>query len=346
MASCGDEESTPPPPREFFGVVAEDVLALDAERDAGLRRIAATGVGLLRETFDWALIETRPGTFDFSATDRQVAAAARRDLALLPIVFNTPPFRASGRPRGTEPLTFPPRRPGDIGPLLAALVGRYGPAGEFWRERDDVPRRPIRAWQIWNEPNLGTFWANAPDPAEYTRLLKAAARAIRAADPSATVVSGGLPESKSALPRRTFLAGMIAAGALDALDAVGVHAYARDADLAIAGVEEVRTVLDRAESDADIWVTEVGWATQGPRSPFTVGRQGQARRIKEFLTEATEEREELGLRGVVYFNWRDSRPPVGIRDFFGLHSGLLSRSGSAKPGLEEFIATIRSLRGG
>jgi hypothetical protein len=55
-------------------------------------------------------------------------------------------------------------------------------------------------------------------------------------------------------------------------------------------------------------------------------------------------RARLGVRGIVYFNWRDSRPFAGGREFFGLHTGLLRRDGSAKPALSAYARAARRLR--
>jgi hypothetical protein len=336
LSACGDDPE--PAPREFFGIVAEEVLALPEERPRGLDAIAAMRVGVIRETFDWATIETRPGRFDLRPVDVQVLAAARRGLTLLPVIQTTPEFRATTHRRIGGPMQVP-RRPKEIAPLVRAVVRRYGPDGTLWRGRESIAR-PIRAWQIWNEPNLPAFWAGHPDPAEYTRLLTVASRAVKEVDPEATVISAGLPESDAGLPRRTYLSSMIAAGALPALDAVGVHAYAPGVDESVKGIEEVRAILDRAGSPAGIWVTEWGWATQGPDSPFTVGLEGQADRIRAFIERMAEERDELKLRGLVYFNWRDSTPPEGIRDFFGLHTGLLMLDRERKPGFEAFVDAV------
>ena len=113
--------------------------------------------------------------------------------------------------------------PPTFGRFLAALVARYGPPGSLWAERPDLPRLPIRAWQIWNEPNLTRYWTRQAVRAD---LREAAARRARArcarADPGATVVLGGLPnESWKALRRSTAPAGT------GAFDAVALHPYTR-----------------------------------------------------------------------------------------------------------------------
>ena len=41
---------------------------------------------------------------------------------------------------------------------LAALVERYGPDGTFWTDHPELPKHPLREWQIWNEPHLPAYW--------------------------------------------------------------------------------------------------------------------------------------------------------------------------------------------
>ena len=46
--------------------------------------------------------------------------------------------------------------------IFRALVGRYGPAGSLWAERPELPRIPIRAWQVFNETNRNEVLSTVP----------------------------------------------------------------------------------------------------------------------------------------------------------------------------------------
>ncbi len=50
------------------------------------------------------------------------------------------------------------------------------------------------------------------------------------------------------------------------------------------------------------------------------------------------------MRGVVYFNWKDSKPFAGGSDFFGLHTGLLDIGGRPKPALAAYRRASEALR--
>jgi hypothetical protein len=50
----------------------------------------------------------------------------------------------------------------------------------------------IASFEIWNEPNLKSFWRPAPAPAEYAQLLAESYRSAKRAWPAASIVFGGL----------------------------------------------------------------------------------------------------------------------------------------------------------
>ncbi len=331
------------PDRTFLGLVAEDAFGKPgAYRRDNLARLRSAGAGLVRQTFDWARIEPAPGRYDLSFYDSYVAALATRHLRLLPILFNPPPFRSSA-PANPRHGTYPPRRPADMGEFAAVLARRYGPGGSFWDEHRGLPRLPVRSWQVWNEPNLRVYWPSGPDAREYVALLRATARGIRRVDPGAEIVTAGLPDSSLGVPLRDYVAAMYAAGAADAFDVLAVNLFGRDARGVIEGVRTVREVAATNGDDPAVWVTELGWATGGPPSDFLVSETRQAELLEQTLLALARRREELRIRGVVYFNWRDSTPYAGGREFFGLHTGLLRLDGHAKPALSSYKKVAKTL---
>lgn len=338
-----DSERTSISDRTFLGLVAEDAFGKPgAYRRDNLARLRSAGAGLVRQTFDWARIEPSPGRYDLAFYDRYVAELARRHLRLLPILFNPPPFRSSA-PANPRHGTYPPRRPADMGEFAAVLARRYGPGGSFWEEHPGLARLPVRSWQVWNEPNLRVYWPSGPDAREYVELLRATARGIRRVDAGAEIVTAGLPDSRLGVPLRDYVAAMYAAGAADAFDVLALNLFGRDAPGVIERVETVRDVAATNGHDPTVWVTELGWATGGPPSDFLVSETRQAELLEQTLLALSRRRDELRIRGVVYFNWRDSTPYAGGRDFFGLHTGLLRLDGHAKPALSSYKKVAKRL---
>jgi len=332
-------------PRDFVGITAEDVFAGSASyRASNANSMRSAGIGLVRQTFDWASIEGRRGKFHLVAHDNFVASLADRGIEVLPVLFNPPRFYRRKRGRAT----CPPRRNRTMARFARVLVRRYGPRGSLWRERPGVRKVPIRSWQIWGEASLGIYWCNRPNARAYVRMLKTVGRAIKRADRRAEIVSAGLPPSKlrSAVPLTRFIAQMYRARAKRWFNTLAINSYARNSRELSRLLRRIRRLMNRyRDRRAKIWITEIGWGDKGPRHRFIVGARGQASRIRSSLRFIRRARRRLRLRGFVYFSWRDGRPYAPrFRDMWGLHTGLLTVSGERKPAYAAFVGGVSRLR--
>ncbi|MFB0537833.1 MAG: LysM peptidoglycan-binding domain-containing protein [Anaerolineae bacterium] len=183
-----------------------------AHRDLGLTRDA--GFTWVKQSFAWREIEgAAKGHFDWSRADRVVQQVNEFGLDLIARVDRQPQWAGGGYPQNGPPNNYQ-----DYADFLYAMASRY--------------KGRIRAYQVWNEPNLNVagrseWGGRPPNPAEYTALLKVAYQAIKQADPNAMVISAGLsPTSRwddQAMPDEVFLKGMYAAGAKPYFDVFGAH---------------------------------------------------------------------------------------------------------------------------
>jgi hypothetical protein len=173
----------------------------------------------------------------------------------------------------------------------------------------------IDAYEIGNEPNLDASygWAASPIAADYAQLLCQAFQAIKAADPTAIVVSAGLAPTGRVTgnwhghpghngfyqDEREYLREMIQAGAGSCLDAVGYHPYGFRADydappdlhggtpetncingFCFRGVEKIYEIMQQyGLGHKEVWATEFGWIVEPPahclEDPGWQGRQWQ-----------------------------------------------------------------------
>jgi hypothetical protein len=330
---------------DVVGVYAEEVMTVGPEqRDPELAAIAATGFGLVRAPLYWAEVERSPGQYDFTRTDAAMAALARHGLDWLPVLVSTPPFRATSRDVDPDGRSYyPPREAADLGAFAAVLVHRYGPEGGFWAARPELPRHPIRSWQVWNEPNIPFFWRSGIDPAAYAAMLKAAGKAIHAADPKAEVVAAGIPDTSVGMSLERFLDGLYAAGAAGAYDTLALHAYAPTPEAVVELARSTRDQMTRSGDRARLWVTEMGWSSAGLSSPITVDEARQSAFLAGAMIGLAAMREELDLRGLVLFKWRDTRPLAGDRDIWPHHTGLLRADFSLKPAHASVVTLIGGL---
>jgi hypothetical protein len=74
--------------------------------------------------------------------------------------------------------------------FVNTAVNRYRPGGLLAQQQGWNDDRGVRYWEIWNEPDLDTFFTGTI--ADYARLLKVGYLAARTADPQAQIVLGGM----------------------------------------------------------------------------------------------------------------------------------------------------------
>jgi polysaccharide biosynthesis protein PslG len=346
LSACGTESEPEAVPATFYGVIPQAPLT-----EASFERMKQAGVGTLRSFFPWSQLEPGPAEYDFSLADIIVAGAAGQGIEVLPYLLATPPWVAEldGHDCGDDCGLLAPNSPESLDAwrdFVAALVARYGPGGDFWREHPELPEVPIRAWQIWNEQNSPSFYAPRPDVDSYARLVDVASRAIRDADPKAEVVLGGMfgtpfggrPPGVAATEYLQRLYEIF--GSDPPFDAVGVHPYAAHLTKVVEQVEGLRDVIDGSGDDARLWVTEMGWSSDDGGEPLERGPEGQATALKESYDYLLDHRDALGLQGIAWYSWGDARGARICAWCAG--SGLLTEDGTPKPA----FAAFTSLTGG
>ena len=145
-------------------------------------------------------------------------------------------------------------------------------ASDFARYAYDVVRHfrgRIRYWEIWNEPNVDTFWHPSPDADDYALLLNAAGSAVKRADRRSQVVLAGT----SGIDLR-FIRSV--AARTHRFDVVAVHPYR--------GLPEpsfLKQVKALRRLHKPIWFSEIGWPA-GDGCASCYGEVEQARYLVRF----------------------------------------------------------------
>jgi hypothetical protein len=341
--------------------VGDDIYASGVDPNRQLSAMVASGVQSIRVTFDWSVAQPyqtwsevpadqatqfqgRPVPTNFTTTDRIVSMAARRGLSLLPVVLNAPSWDVTP----TAQLVGAPLYYGPYVHYVEALVHRYGPQGRFWSSHRSVPYRPIRQWQIWNEPDLIDYWSFTPWVATYVSLLKQTSTAIKAIDPHARVVLAGMPNYVWSYLNAIY--GI--PGARKAFDEVAVHPYTASAPGVITILERVRAVMNRhGDRRKPLIATELGWPSSLGESSqhfdFATTETGQARRLAALMPLIAGDRVRLGLTGFYYYTWMDSEfagaPAFNFSGLFAYHE---NGTVTAKPVYRVFRRWALRLTGG
>ena len=337
-------------PAGFFGTVwdGEATGAPDGAQDSQWSTMVASGVESVRTSFSWTEAQRRPGApFDFRESDRLVRLSARHGVELLPVVQYAPAWARAYRGRPTSP----PRREADYAAYLTALVGRYGHSGTFWSANPALPRRPLREWQIWNEPHLRTYW-NAParsrwgSPHGYARLLEAAHRAIEAADPGGRVVLAGLTQRAWDELALLYRKGRIRRS----FDVATLQTFPQTPARALRAARLFRRAMNRAgDRRKPIYITEITWpASRGRTKGIRFQRQetarGMARRLAQAYSLLGRSSRPLRLRRVYWYTWASA---YGRGGSIFRYAGLQRYSGGVfteQPALAAYRRSARRLK--
>jgi hypothetical protein len=330
-------------PQGWLGVVADGPLTAPGfDGAAEWNRLAASGAESVRTAFYWSAIQpTSAADADFASTDAVVLAAASRGLGVLPVVQGTPAWAAV---HPGDPAS-PPQSPEEFVRFLTSLVTRYGPQGSFWAEHPQVVRRPIRDWQIWNEPNLTRYWNVAPWAPSYVALLKAAHAALRVADPGARTILAGLPNESWLALRAIYHA-----GGHGAFDVVALHPYTGHPSNVVKLVRFARREMRaRADGRMPVWVTELSWPAALGKTKVTQGFEttdrGQATRLAQGLRLLAADRVRLRIGRVYWYTWLSAEgSTTSSFDYSGLRRLRAGRVVSA-PALTVFEGAARQLEG-
>ncbi len=260
-----------------------------AEVDTEVALLREAHVRWVRVNASWSMLEPNAkGTLDangLAALDYAVDSARAAGLEVLMPISDGVPYWASADPAKTTVSgarqwnrLYKPLRWQDYGDVVRSIVTRYSARG-------------VHAYEIWNEPNHPHFWPSGVNAGEYVEMLKVGAAAVRAADPSAKVLMGGLSKSDYA-----YLEQMYAAGARGHFDVANVHPYTGSVDPtlcwkqagstryakdAFCALQEIRASMQaNGDGDKPIWATEMGWSST--TAAYGVSEATQA----DFLTKA------------------------------------------------------------
>jgi hypothetical protein len=255
------------PLETVFGVEMDHITT-----SGGLDQVAAANTTWVRRNgVLWADVEPDEGTRDWNVLaglEQELRDASANNLQVILIVRKTPgwaqkvPGYSCGPISGEELVAF--------GNFMYDLVSRYSP-----------PPYNVKYWEMWNEPDvdpaLASYiggdsipfgcWGNS-DPTDlyygggyYAEMLKAAYPRIKAADPQAQVLVGGLlldcdPRGSPSICDTTghdnrppkFLEGILLKNGGPYFDGVGFHAYEN---------------FDNALGHYSLWTWNSAWNTTG-----------------------------------------------------------------------------------
>ncbi len=290
-------------PLDPFGVaIGGDLANNAATQPAEFAKMRAGGLRYARVDASWGYIQPSPTIWQWAVYDTLVANLARADMYMYPILCYSTPWAAS---TVGDPFT-PPADHTVFANFASEVAKRYGVNGSFWLARSDLPYRPVRNFEVWNEPNYDLFWHGPlATPANYADLYLAARTAIHAVNPATRVVTGGLLDSSDSdgpvgLNGKAWLSSMLSSMTITehaSVDALGWHPYRQEPDNLITATNSVAAMLTSfGLVNRPIEITEVGFfaygykpRSQGKKKPLIYDWANRADRIYESTARILED---------------------------------------------------------
>lgn len=259
--------------KDYLGVNAHFLWFSPAQQRVQMLRLKELGLAWTRVDLHWDRHEPEEHRFNFQPIDVTVAGLKALQLKSVFYLVGSAPFASSAGLLGVmgNGDQYPPSNPAQFAERMVMLAKRYP---------------TVDAWQIWNEPNLPSFWRPLPSPAGYDELLQVSVRELSAAGvPKHRQVMAGMAYySQMPVLGGLMLHELAKLGALDLGAIVAYHPYSlkpegdepKDKDF-ILRARLVNQQL-RSMKAAGIWATEWGWSSYpGPveEQPI-IGEHGQA----------------------------------------------------------------------
>jgi hypothetical protein len=294
--------------------------------DHDMAAFAALPTHWVRTAVRWDLIEPNsPDQDNWTKADRIVDDATQNHLSLILDITGTPPWARSAG--ATSNVQFPPD--------LQTYATFTGKIASRYKGR-------VAAYELGNEPNHVKSFAT-PDPKLYEQVLQLSYPLIKAADPAAKVLTGGLggTTANGVIGGDEYLAALYKDGAKPYFDGVSYHPYTypllpsddSGARSWSRMLHARQVMVANGDVGKQIWVTEYGAPTGGPGS---VSQQQQA----AIMYDAYRLWANYPWAGpLCWFDYRDKGTDTSDHsNFFGLYA----KDGQPKVSLQQYESLVRS----
>ena len=267
FASAAPAAQPKPIPENPYGVnlfLHKEVEAWKLEET--LRLVAEANIAWVKQEFPWQEIEFKKGYFfddkwqksSWEKFDRMVDLADKYHINVIARVDHAPGW-AKAEAGGSSPI----KSNADLADFVNALLDHY--------------KGRIKYVQIWNEPNLTGEWVpgKAVDPKAYVDMLKTVYPAVKAAHPTAILLTAPMamttetPGSRGNMNEIDYWTQMYGAGVKGSFDIASANAYGLDQPpeappspsvLNFRRVELLRDIMVKnGDTGRPIWFDEFGW---------------------------------------------------------------------------------------
>ena len=371
MALAPGTAGAKPAGPEFWGLQTAGMLgALGAPADE-VAAIQNLGLNTVRVNFEWANVQKTNGSCapeglpNWSKYESVVLNAAEHGIGILGDITGRRTAACGGAATGFP--AFGSQEYEDFvkpGGYAYEVVSHFGVGGSLWASHPSLAGYAIKNWEVWNEPNLPLNNPNGVvEPQKYAKFLIDSSKAIKAAQPTATVLMGGLAGTSGETEKlkstvgqylnriytepTTSGPGAYTPAELHAgFDGLSYHPYAQGENHALGvhaqdvvnKVKEARDALNAVgDTTKGVWATEVGWSV----GFFGENQTNQADDIWETFTQLSAEADNLRLKYVGDYAFQDFG---SLGSKWEERAGLRELSGNPRPSFCAYSRVIGTNR--
>jgi hypothetical protein len=302
----------------------------------------------IRNSVFWPAVEpgnVAPSAYNWTHSDAVLRAAKDNCANVIATIDNTPEWATTGDDRSPIQSALLP----EYVQFVSAIVERYDGDGI-----NDAPGGiVVNYWEFYNEPDFGTTsdgggWGEHGD--QYAAMLKAVYPAVKAANPNAKVVFGGIAlnfftTKYNGLFVEKFLDDVLDAGGGDAFDIMNLHHYpfpnnrenwteSKSSGL----MEKINAVKENlanrgftGDRAKPLMVTEVGWHSDN-NDLYPSSDDFQGRHIVQMLTQSVAG----GAMAAIWWTFYDA---VG----YPYQTGLIEPPNTAKASYVVYRDAVKRL---
>lgn len=305
--------------KEFLGLNAQLLWFTPQQVSHQISMVKALGLEWVRVDLHWDLLEPTQNQFEFYPSDFVVSALKTANLKSLFYLVGSAPFQSSAPlPLPSNYNEYPPKNPWVFANRMGVLAKRYP---------------SVNAWQIWNEPNIPSFWMPIESPIAYETLLKNSVSVLNQVSNEIQLIIGGMAYySQMPIIGGLMLESLIQLNTFELNITADYHPYTNTPE---GDFPQAQDFLYNSQSinqglrDANvlnIWTTEWGWSSySGPSvdQPI-IGETGQA----DYLLRRLALMSAMDYNKTFIFTLSDLDSRASVRD---RKYGLIDLNGNPKP---------------
>ncbi len=260
------------PPPAMLGPSAAESVAQNPRLGVNFAIYPKSGVGTTypdarnagasynRTIFNMFMLKPSPTAWTPALYDHELSIAAANNVRVLGVLGH-PPNEGWACDRPANPSA------GEWWCVPRGLFLPWNDSGNVWAQfvyqTVSYFKDRVNEWEVWNEPNLTEFWSGSA--AEFAQLVRVSYQAIKAADPSATVVLGGILRGVNIGRTDAIFAAIAALPDAAAnhyyFDVLGYHSYDDGVCSTFDTIEHLKQVYWQPRvGNKPLWITEVGIA--------------------------------------------------------------------------------------